>query len=278
MFAFVLMPFDARFDDVYKLGIKETAEQLAINAERVDEQIFHQEHILERIYNQIMAADFIIADMTGRNANVFYETGYAHAKGKTCLLLTSNADDIPFDLKHHRHIIYGSSIQNLRQLLKKELTWIKAQVENKRTVISLAVGRVDANLEKSKFVVVADVDLYFDLNNKTNSTSPEIDSVYFYTGAGWRYAQDGQECPSTSSDVADFQLRHFVKPPVRRLNAGSWAQVKISGRKTVANALDGDKLKDSYRLSGRSLVRVMTTDGAFDYPIELDVTAEWLPF
>jgi nucleoside 2-deoxyribosyltransferase len=278
MFAFVLMPFDQKFDDIYKLGIKETAEQLGINAERVDEQIFHQENILERIYNQIIAADFIIADMTGRNPNVFYETGYAHAKGKICLLLTSNADDIPFDLKHHRHIIYGSSIQNLRQFLKNELTWIKAQVENKKTIISLVLGKATGNLEKTKYIAEAEVDLYFDLNNKTSATSPEIDSIYFYTGAGWRYSQDGQECPSTSSDVVDFQTRHFIKPPVRRLNGGSWAQVKISGKKTVASAFGGEILKDSYRLSGRSLVRVMTTEGAFDYLIELDVNADYLPF
>jgi hypothetical protein len=75
MFAFVLMPFDAAFDDAYKLGIKDTAEQLGIRAERVDEQIFHKENILERVYSQIDAADLIIADLTGRNPNVFYETG-----------------------------------------------------------------------------------------------------------------------------------------------------------------------------------------------------------
>src|ERR1700730_15242069 len=128
MFAFVLMPFDASFDDIYTLGVKETAKLLGITAERVDEQIFHKENILERIYNQINSADFIISDMTSRNPNVFYETGYAHAKGKTCLLLTSNADDIPFDLKHHRHIIYGNSIQKLRQSLEADLASIKAEM------------------------------------------------------------------------------------------------------------------------------------------------------
>ena len=42
IFAFVLMPFDKAFDDVYKLGIKETANNLDIIAERVDEQIFSE--------------------------------------------------------------------------------------------------------------------------------------------------------------------------------------------------------------------------------------------
>jgi nucleoside 2-deoxyribosyltransferase len=106
LFAFVLMPFEARFDDVYRLGIKAAVEELGMIATRVDEQVFHKEGILERICNQIDAADFIIADMSGRNPNVFYEVGYAHAKQKTCILLTADAADIPFDLKHQRHIVW----------------------------------------------------------------------------------------------------------------------------------------------------------------------------
>jgi nucleoside 2-deoxyribosyltransferase len=57
--------------------------------------------VLERVYNQIAKADIIVAEMTGRNANVFYETGYAHALNKRVVLLTQNANDIPFDLKHY---------------------------------------------------------------------------------------------------------------------------------------------------------------------------------
>ena len=132
IFAFVLMPFDSAFDDTYKLGIKETAAQLDISAERVDEQIF-QEGILERIYRQIDVADLIIADMSGQNPNVFYEVGYAHAKGKLCILMTNNADDIPFDLKHHRHIVYGNSISGLKESLALELVWAKNEIENVRS-------------------------------------------------------------------------------------------------------------------------------------------------
>jgi len=80
-FCFVLMPFSKDFDDVYQIGIKESCVNAGAYCERVDEQIF-QETILERIYNQITKSDFIIADMTGRNPNVFYEVGYAHALGK----------------------------------------------------------------------------------------------------------------------------------------------------------------------------------------------------
>ena len=116
------MPFKESFDDIYKLGIKASCEETGIYCERVDEQIFH-ERILDRIFNQISKAELIIADMTGRNPNVFYEVGYAHALGKQAILLTQNADDIPFDLKDYPHIIYGGKITNLKQELKKRLKW-----------------------------------------------------------------------------------------------------------------------------------------------------------
>lgn len=121
-FIFVLMPFAPNFDDLYKFGIKGAAQDIGAYAERVDEQLF-TEGILDRIFNQIDKADVIVADMTGRSANVFYEVGYAHALNKIVILLTQDADDIPFDLKHRQHIIYSGSIDILRRELAERLKW-----------------------------------------------------------------------------------------------------------------------------------------------------------
>jgi Nucleoside 2-deoxyribosyltransferase len=121
-FVFVLMPFAAEFNDIYTFGIKGAVDEAGGYAERLDEQIF-AENILERLYNQINKADVIVADMTGRNPNVFYEVGYAHALGKIVLLLTKNTDDIPFDLKHYPHIVYGGSIGQIRSELVKRVAW-----------------------------------------------------------------------------------------------------------------------------------------------------------
>ena len=112
-FVFVLMPFDKDFDDIYKFGIKGAAEDVGAYAERLDEQLF-VEGMLDRIFNQISKSDVLIADMTGRNPNVFYEVGYAHALGIIVLLLTKDSKDIPFDLTHRQHIIYDGSIEKLR--------------------------------------------------------------------------------------------------------------------------------------------------------------------
>jgi hypothetical protein len=121
-FVFVLMPFAESFNDTYKLGIKPACLSSGAYCERVDEQIF-QESILDRVYNQIAKADLIISEMTGRNPNVFYETGYAHALGKKVILLTQKAEDIPFDLQHYPHIIYEGKITLLKEELERRVSW-----------------------------------------------------------------------------------------------------------------------------------------------------------
>ena len=121
-FAFVLMPFAAKFADLYELGIKAACIDAGAYCERVDEQLF-LEGILSRIYNQIAKADVVVAVMTGRNPNVFYEVGYAHALGKREILVTQKAEDIPFDLKHYSHILYGGRIVELKAQLQKRIEW-----------------------------------------------------------------------------------------------------------------------------------------------------------
>lgn len=158
IFAFVLMPFHEDFDDIYKLGIKETSSALDIDAERVDEQIY-QESILERICLQIEAADIVIADMSGQNPNVFYEVGYAHAKEKLCILLTKQSSDIPFDLKHHRHIVYNGSISKLKKALEEELLWAKSQIENvRKSRVKVKLSNIYGNLEKTKYSAIGEID------------------------------------------------------------------------------------------------------------------------
>jgi len=49
-------------------------------------------------------------------------------------------------------------------------------------------------------------------------------------------------------------------------------------KRTLAYATEGQELKDSYRLTGKSLIRLVTTEGNFDYELAIDVTADEFPF
>lgn len=278
LFAFVLMPFNPEFDDVYKFGIKEPAATLKIRAERVDEQKY-QEGILERIYRQIDAADIIIADMSGQNPNVFYEVGYAHAKDKICILLTSDAEDIPFDLKHRRHVVYNDSINTLRSQILEELQWAKKENENiKKSHIRVTAKSISGDLEKTKYFAYGKLECKIDLHNDSTKTSPEIEAIYVYTGKAWKITQNGQDCPSTESDIKPNQVRHFLNPPVRKLMKGQWAQLTYNMKKTMANTINGEELKDSYPVRGTKTIRLVTSEGNFDYEIKVDTTVDEFPF
>ena len=174
----------------------------------------------------------VVADMTGKNPNVFYEVGYAHAKGKLTILLTSNADDIPFDLKHRRHVVYGESISTLRERLKQELEWAKTEVENVRNSrIKVSARTTGGDLKKTTQMAHGEVLFTIDLSNDSKRSSSEVDALYFYCTKRWTVQQDGRECAWTESDLPDFSKRSFLAVPVRRLPPGGWAQVKFSRRR-----------------------------------------------
>lgn len=121
-FVFVLMPFSAAFDDAYEVAIRPACDSAGAYAERVDKQIFSGS-IIDRVYNQIAKADLVVADMSERNPNVFYEVGYAHALGKTTILVTRAELDIPFDLRQYPHIVYGESLSRLKSELQRRIAW-----------------------------------------------------------------------------------------------------------------------------------------------------------
>ena len=102
---FVMMPFGEWFDryyqDIYAPAIKEAG----FEPVRGDE-LFHTGSVVEQIWEQIDKAKLLLADLTGRNANVFYELGLAHAARKPVVFTAASVDDVPFDLRHLRVIIY----------------------------------------------------------------------------------------------------------------------------------------------------------------------------
>jgi len=207
-FVFVLMPFSDEFRDVYELGIKSACELAGAYCERVDEQIF-EERMLDRIYNQIAKADVIISDMTGKNPNVFYETGYAHALGKRVLLLTNKSEDIPFDLKHFQHVIYEGKITFLKNELVKRIEWAIKHPKENNEIFSTSIRYMIQGVEvidgaESYIVELFDEDtrslertFQIDLFNLSDSTinSDQIRltlDIEYYSGAQSSLMQDGR--------------------------------------------------------------------------------------
>lgn len=102
---FVMMPFGAWFDRYYQEIYAPAIKEAGFEPIRADE-LFSTGSVVEQIWDQIEKAKLLLADLSNKNANVFYELGLAHAARKPVVFTSSNVDDVPFDLRHLRVIIY----------------------------------------------------------------------------------------------------------------------------------------------------------------------------
>ena len=128
---FVLMPFAEDMKVVYDEGIEPTARQFDLSVARAD-NFFTREAVMTDVWLGIFLADIVIADCTNRNVNVFYELGMAHTIGKATIILAQEKEDIPFDIRHLRHIIYEQSDEGLIALQGELGTAIRNLIRQER--------------------------------------------------------------------------------------------------------------------------------------------------
>jgi DNA-binding winged helix-turn-helix (wHTH) protein len=120
---FVLMPFADKFKEIYEDIIKPLAEEMGLKCNRAD-QVFSAGPIMEDILKMIATARIVVADVTTRNPNVFYELGISHTVKSDVIIITQSMDDVPFDLRHLRCILYSNTLrggQNLKSSLQSTI-------------------------------------------------------------------------------------------------------------------------------------------------------------
>lgn len=95
--ASAMMPFAKVFDEVFA-ALKEAAKEAGLRCRRADD-IWENPAVIQDVVSLIDRSRVVICDCSGRNPNVFYETGIAHTLGREVILITQSSEDIPFDLR-----------------------------------------------------------------------------------------------------------------------------------------------------------------------------------
>ena len=127
---FVLMPFEEKFQTIYYNVLKPLIDSLGYSASKADENL-KIGTVIDQIQQYIRNAILVIADVSGKNPNVFYELGYAHGLNKNVLIITNNPKDVPFDISHIRYFQYSFNPnfdimkQQFYPILKENLGVIK---------------------------------------------------------------------------------------------------------------------------------------------------------
>ncbi len=113
---FVLMPFgdgkdssfNCNFDQWYAKIIQPAGEAAGMEVERGDNDLLSLP-IMQQVWRYIRVADIVLAFLTSRNPNVFYELGFTHAIGRPVLLVADDREKLPFDIAHLRHYLYNDN-------------------------------------------------------------------------------------------------------------------------------------------------------------------------
>jgi tetratricopeptide (TPR) repeat protein len=120
--AFIVRPFGTKgginFDDVQKYLIAPALAALDVQGSTT-EPFLQAGNIRADMFQHLLVADLVIADISVHNANVFYELGIRHAlqpkrtfllraKGKHGPQDSAPEDQVPFDLRTDRHLEYDS--------------------------------------------------------------------------------------------------------------------------------------------------------------------------
>lgn len=105
---FVMMPFAGALGGYYASIYEPAILKAGLKPVRADDEIFGPGKIIDQIYRGISEAKVLVAELTTKNPNVFYELGLAHALNKPVVLVSATAEDNPFDIRHIRVIFYDT--------------------------------------------------------------------------------------------------------------------------------------------------------------------------
>ena len=130
---FVIMPFGQRGTEehrrnkkIYDLMIKPVVEECGYESIRSDE-LQYPGNITKDIIELLHKSDLVVADLSDKNANVFYELGVRHTLFRCGTIpIIHEGEQPPFDLFNYRVIYYASELDGPEQFKKELKERIKA--------------------------------------------------------------------------------------------------------------------------------------------------------
>jgi len=135
---FVIMPFSAtescsarEWTEVFRELVKPTVERAGLSyaCERSKPRLGN---IIEDILDALNRADVVIADVTDRNPNVFYELGVRHAIRDATILIAQRLEDVPFDLQQLPVHVYDWKTREGKRAFRSRIRELLILIDNER--------------------------------------------------------------------------------------------------------------------------------------------------
>jgi hypothetical protein len=131
--AFVVVPFsstatctEAQWTEIYENVFHPAFDAVGYSCERAKPMVGT---LAGSIIDRLRTARIVLADVTDRNPNVFYELGIRHCLRKGTILVAQGAHHIPSDLKGYWFVDYGTSPGAVTRF-KAEIARLTAVIES----------------------------------------------------------------------------------------------------------------------------------------------------
>lgn len=199
---FVIMPFGGWGDDYYETIYCTAIEAAGLDHHRADD-LFRPSTIVNDIWTYTKKAKLLLADLSGRNPNVFYELGLAHALAKPVILVAETMDEIPFDLRALRIITYEKHNPEWGRILREKIvTAIKEVLVSPLEAIPATF--MEVKKEESKTQITPHEKEIIEIKQELDLLKREI-----------RIRQnpiiEREEEKTISSEDARFRIRRFLR-------------------------------------------------------------------
>lgn len=130
-----------RSDKVYNDVIKEVIDEFGYDCKRAD-HIEEPGLITNQIITHIVESELVVADLSGKNPNVFYELAVRHAHQKPVIQLINGGEKIPFDVSTQRTIKIDlgdfSTTRSAQDQMRGQIEQIEADGFDPQNPVSVA--------------------------------------------------------------------------------------------------------------------------------------------
>lgn len=122
---FLVMSFKKEYIDLYD-AYTDVCKEFGFKTVRTD-QVTSLERITPRILDGIRHSAFVMADVTEKSLNVFYEIGFADGLGRPVIITAREGTELPFDIKDNP-IVFWSTLNELKQRLQPIIAEVKTKL------------------------------------------------------------------------------------------------------------------------------------------------------
>jgi hypothetical protein len=153
-----------RSDRVFAFVIEPAVQECGYKAVRAD-KISKPGIITNQVIQEVIGAPMVVADLTGRNANAFYELAIRHMVKQPLVQMITKGETIPFDIAATRVLYYDEpeleTVERTRAELVEHIRSAEQGADKADNPISISVDlqalRVSADPARAQLGELADV-------------------------------------------------------------------------------------------------------------------------